>query len=108
VLAPAEPGAAVIGAAGAGGAGGAVTATVRWGAQARSGGAPVIGYRVLALRMSATGMVLSTTTSAMQSPDRRLASMTLPQAGSYRFTVQAFNAIGGGAQSSRSNQVAGR
>ncbi len=107
VLSATKPGAPVIGTATAGEAGGAITAVVRWGAPASSGGAPVTGYRVRALRMSSTGSVLSTTTSAMQSADWRLMSMTLPQAGNYRFTVQAFNAVGGGAQSARSNQVAG-
>ena len=34
--------------------------------------------------------------------------MTLPVAGNYRFTVVAINAVGTGAASARSNQVAGR
>jgi len=63
---------------------------------------------VRALRMSSSGAVLSTTTSAVQPASRRSLVMTLPATGNYRFTVQARNAIGSGAQSARSNQVAGR
>ena len=58
--------------------------------------------------MSSTNTVLSTTTSAVQAATRRSLSMTLPRTGNYRFTVEAINAIGTGAQSARSNAVAGR
>jgi hypothetical protein len=58
--------------------------------------------------MSAAGAVLATTVSAVQPSTARSLVMTLPVAGNYRFTVQAVNAVGGGAQSARSNLVAGR
>jgi hypothetical protein len=53
----------------------------------------VTGYRVRALRISATGTVLATTTSAVQPGLARQLTMTL-QAGNYRFTVQAINKAG--------------
>jgi len=102
------PGAPVIGTAGSGAAGGALTATAAWAAPASSGGSPVSGYRVSALRMSSTGTVLSTTVSPVLSAASRSYQMTVPVAGSYRFTVQALNAVGGGAASARSNLVSGR
>ena len=91
----------------AGVAGGAITATARWVAPA-TGGSPITGYVVRALRMSAAGAVLSTTTSTLQPTTARQLQMTLPVAGSYRFTVQARNVIGNSAQSARSAAVAGR
>jgi hypothetical protein len=91
----------------AGVAGGAITATAAWTAPA-NGGSPITGYVVRALRMSSTGTVLATTTSAVQPAAARQLQMTLPVTGNYRFTVQAINAIGSSNQSPRSNQVAGR
>jgi predicted phage tail protein len=102
------PGAPVIGTATAGVAGGAINATARWTPPAATGGSVITGYRVSALRMSAAGAVLATTVSAVQPSTARSLVMTLPVAGNYRFTVQAVNAVGGGAQSARSNLVAGR
>jgi hypothetical protein len=102
------PGAPVIGTATAGASGGAITATAAWSPPASNGGSTVTGYVVRALRMSSTGTVLGTTTSAVQPASARTLSMVLPQTGNYRFTVAAINAIGTGAQSARSNQVAGR
>jgi hypothetical protein len=98
------PGAPVIGTAAAGTAGGAITATATWNPPASTGGSAVTGYRVRALRMSATGTVLATTTSAVQPGSARQLTMTLP-AGNYRFTVQAINKAGRGPQSARSNLV---
>ncbi len=101
---PARPAAPV---ATAGVAGGAITASATWTAPA-DGGSPITGYRVRALRMSTTGTVLQTITSAVQPAAARSITMTLPQTGNYRFTVQAINAVGNSQQSPRSNQVAGR
>jgi Ca2+-binding RTX toxin-like protein len=102
------PGAPVIGVAQAGGNGGAITARAAWTPPASNGGSAITGYRVRALRMSAAGAVLATTTSAVQPAAARRLVMTLPVTGNYRFTVEAINAIGTGPQSARSNLVAGR
>lgn len=101
------PGAPVIGTAVAGTAGGTLTATAAWAAPTSTGGSAVTGYVVRALRMSASGSVLGTTTSVRQPDTARSLSMTVPVAGSYRFTVQAVNAVGTGVASARSNLVAG-
>jgi hypothetical protein len=98
------PGAPVIGTAASGTAGGTVTATANWNAPATNGGSAVTGYVVRALRMSSTGTVLATTTSAVQPSSARALTMTL-QSGNYRFTVQASNKAGSGPQSARSNLV---
>src|SRR5262249_29589774 len=98
------PDAPVIGTAGSGAARGAVTATANWSAPTNTGGSTVTGYVVRALRISATGTVLATTTSPVQPASARQLTMTL-QAGNYRFTVQAGNEAGSGPQSARSNLV---
>lgn len=98
------PGAPVIATAAAGTAGGAITATAQWNPPASNGGSAVTGYRVRALRMSATGTVLATTTSAVQPGSARQLTMRL-QAGNYRFTVQAISKAGSGPKSARSNLV---
>jgi hypothetical protein len=98
------PGAPVIGTAASGTAGGTVTATANWNAPTTNGGSAVTGYVVRALRMSSTGTVLATTTSAVQPNSARALTMTL-QSGNYRFTVQASNKAGSGPQSARSNLV---
>jgi hypothetical protein len=105
VVVPATvPGAPVIGTAVPGTAGGAVTATAQWNPPANDRGSAVTGYRVRALRISATGTVLATTTSAVQPGSARQLTMTL-QTGNYRFTVQAINKAGPGPRSARSNLV---
>jgi hypothetical protein len=105
VVVPATvPGAPLIGTAASGTAGGAVTATANWNAPTSNGGSTTTGYVVRALRMSATGTVLATTTSAVQPSSARQLTVTL-QTGNYRFTVQAINKAGSGPQSVRSNLV---
>jgi hypothetical protein len=101
------PGAPVIGTAASGAVGGTVTATANWNAPTSNGGSAVTGYVVRALRMSSTGTVLATTTSAVQPGSARQLTMTL-QTGNYRFTAQATTDAGSGAQSATSNQVAAR
>jgi len=98
------PGAPVIGTAASGIPGGSIVATAHWTMPTGNGGSAVTGYVVRALRMSSTGAVLATTTSAVQPGSAQQLTMTLP-AGNYRFTVQAINKAGAGPQSARSNLV---
>jgi hypothetical protein len=98
------PGAPVIATAASGTAGGTVTATANWNPPTSTGGSAVTGYVVRALRMSSTGTVLATTTSAVQPGSARQLTMTL-LTGNYRFTVQAINKAGSSPQSARSNLV---
>jgi hypothetical protein len=106
VVVPATvPGAPLIATAASGTAGGTVTATANWNAPTSNGGSAVTGYVIRALRISSTGTVLATTTSAVQPGSARGLTMTL-QTGNYRFTVQARNKAGSGPQSARSNLVA--
>ena len=106
VVVPATvPGAPLIATAASGTAGGAITATANWNIPTSNGGSAVTGYVVRALRMSASGSVLATTTSAVQPGSARQLTMTL-QTGNYRFTSTASNKAGSGPQSARSNQVA--
>jgi Ca2+-binding RTX toxin-like protein len=93
--------------ASAGRAGGAITATVSWQAPGRTGGAAITGYVVWALRVSATGRVLSTTVQEVKAASPHSVTMSLVR-GSYRFTVQAMNRLGVSPQSGRSNKVVAR
>ena len=109
VVTPATvPNAPPIGTAAAGTPGGPITALARWSASTSNGGSTITGYRVTALRMSASNTVLGTTVSSVLGSALRSFTMTLPVTGNYRFTVQAINAVGGSAESARSNLVAGR
>ncbi len=102
------PGAPTPGLALSGIAGGAINATATWLAPGNNGGSAITGYRVNALRVNAAGTVLATTVSALQPATSRTLVMALPVAGTYRFTIQAVNAVGTSAQSGRSNSVLGR
>jgi Fibronectin type III domain len=109
VVTPATvPAAPVIGTATAGTAGGVINAIARWTPAANTGGAPITGFRVTALRLNAAGTVLATTNSAVLAATARTLTMTLPVVGNYRFTVQSINRVGTSAPSARSNLVAGR
>jgi hypothetical protein len=101
------PGAPGIGLATSGGLGGAVNATARWTAPASTGGSPITGYRVQAIRIAANGTDGATTQSAIQPATARSLVFTLP-AGNYRFTVTAINAVGTSVPSARSAQVTAR
>lgn len=86
--------------------GGPTTARVAWTA-ADGNGSPISGYVVRALRLDGRGVVVGTTTSAVQPAGARGLTMTLP-AGNHRFTVQAISPVGAGPESRRSNQVTAR
>ena len=101
---PARP---VIRSASSGAIGGAVTATARWAAPLSNGGARITGYAVTAERVSSTGRVLSRVQSPALTGRARSWVARLPK-GNYRFRVVAWNAIGKGAASARSNRVAAR
>ncbi len=103
--APGTPG---IGRAKPGAVGGKITATAVWTAPTSTGGSPITGYTVRALRMSRSGAVLSQTVSGLRPASGRSFAMGLPRKGQYRFTVQAVNSVGASVASSRSNKVAGR
>jgi len=90
---------------------GVITATANWLATpaASNGGSAITGYRVTALRMSAAGLVIGQTASAVLPATARTLSMTLPApSNNYRFVVQAINARGASASSIRSNLVTAR
>ena len=109
VVVPATvPGAPVIGTATSGTAGGAITATAAWSPPAANGGSAITGYRVTAVRLDSAGTVLATTVSPRQPATARSLVMTLPVTGSYRFSVQASNAVGTSAPSARSGLVTAR
>ncbi|MDX6534494.1 MAG: hypothetical protein QOF68_2238 [Gaiellales bacterium] len=104
------PGAPVIGTAARGAAGAPITAIARWTPPAATGGSPITGYRVTALRMSsgaADATVLQRITSAVLPAAARQLQMTVPP-GTYRFEVVTINAVGSSAPSVRSNAVVAR
>jgi hypothetical protein len=104
VVVPATvPGAPVIGRATGAVSRGAVIAVTRWTPPRTSGGSPVLAYQVYAYRVSASGILLSTTVSPRLAPSYRAWTMRLPVVSRYRFAVRAINAIGYGTYSHRSN-----
>ena len=96
-----KPSAPRIGTASAGAVGGAITATARWSAPASTGGSAITGYIVRAYKSGTTTVVKS----AMLSPTLRSKVMTLPSGGTWSFTAQAVNVVGGSPMSARSNAV---
>ncbi|MBP2216350.1 peroxidase family protein [Arthrobacter sp. CAN_C5] len=96
------PGVPVILAPTQGAVGGTLTANANWNAPASTGGSPITGYRVRALRMAADGVTISgTPVTVTAGATLRTLSFTLP-AGNYRFDVVAVNAIGSSLASARS------
>jgi len=101
----AVPSAPVIGTATSGPAGGNLTAVANWTAPASTGGNPIQGYRVSALRMAADGVTaVGAPTTTIVGAAARTRSLVLP-AGTYRFEVVAFNVVGDSPASARSNSV---
>jgi hypothetical protein len=85
-----------------------VTATARWKVPLATGGKAVTRYQVVALRLGKNGQVLAKTYSGRVAASKRSLKMTLPRAGSYRFQVRAYNAVGWSRWSARSTKVSGR
>lgn len=104
---PAPPSTPRIGRARAGKRGGPATATVRWTAPARNGGAAITGYRVRAELVRAGGRVVKVRTSAMVSAGSHRLTMRLPH-GRYRFRVVAYNHAGSSPLSAASRVVRAR
>ncbi len=100
---PAPP---VIGQATSGVPGGLVTATARWSAPSNTGGTPVTEYRVQAMRLNASGAVVSRQARAAQ-PSARSLVMRL-SSGRYRFRVAAVTVVGHGSWSRSSVVVRAR
>jgi hypothetical protein len=110
VTTPNRPGAPVIGKAKQGDNRGPVTASIAWTPPANTGGSPITGYKVTALRMSsaaASATVVSQTESAVLPATARTLEMTLTN-NNYRFVVVAINAVGTSQESARSNSVVAR
>jgi hypothetical protein len=108
--APTAPSAPIIGTPSQGAIGGELTAIARWSAPTSTGGSPITGYQVTALRMSssaADATVVSRTTSPILAATARQRSFTLT-AGNYRFEVVAINAIGTSPPSARSTNITPR
>lgn len=87
------PSAPRIGTALSGNPGGAATATARWSAPLYAGSHAIQGYRVVAIRLSATGRTISTRVSSLRGASARSYTWRLTP-GRYRFVVKATNAAG--------------
>ena len=106
----APPGAPNIGTPSQGAVGGKLTALCRWTPPSSTGGSPITGYQVIALRMSsaaADAVVLGSQTSRVLGPRVRQYDFTLSE-GNFRFQVVAINAAGTGPPSARSANVVPR
>ena len=104
------PGPPIIGTPTQGAAGGSLTAIAHWTPPTSTGGSPITGYQVTALRMSssaADATVLSRTTSPVLGASVRQRSFTLTT-GNYRFEVVAINAVGTSQPSTRSTNIVPR
>jgi Fibronectin type III domain len=108
VVVPATaPGAPAIVSVAGGAPGGKATASISWRAPRSDGGAEVVAYRVVAVRLSRHGHVVRHVTVTVRSGKTRSLVLCLP-AGVYRFTVLAVNAVGAGASSAASAPVTAR
>jgi hypothetical protein len=87
------PSAPRIGLASSGRRGHPITARARWYAPVSNGGAAIVGYRIKALRLSASGRVVGVVSSRMLSAGSHAKTMRLPK-GKYRFRVVAYNRVG--------------
>ena len=96
-----------IGRATSGTTGGSVTAKATWKPPAFNGGAAIIGYRVTGYKLNGSGGVLRTVTSRLLGPSARSLTMSLGR-GAWRFAVLAYNSVGAGPLSKKSNKVAAR
>jgi hypothetical protein len=101
------PSAPAIGRATPGDRGGRTTARATWDAPATDNGGRVTGYRVTALRLRADDSVASHRAFPVDRRAARALQMRLP-AGRYAFRVQAVNAFGTSAMSTRSNVTVAR
>ena len=100
------PGQARIGQAYSGAQGGTVTARATWLPPLTTGGSPLTGYRVTAVKVSADGAVLRRT-SWLRPADSLSFAPRLTR-GYHRFRVVALNAAGPGQASALSNRVTAR
>jgi Ca2+-binding RTX toxin-like protein len=89
--------------------GGEIAATARWEEPRTTGGSRITGYRVLALRVTGPrdGRVVERLHSPILDAGLRSYSMVVPD-GVYRFRVAAYNAVGKGPRSERSDSVRAR
>ena len=93
--------------AASGAAGGALTAIASWTTPPSTGGSAITGFRVRAVRILADGTEETRALQRVNNGNARSLQLTLI-AGNYEFEVEAINAVGFSAPSTRSNRVAAR